>query len=174
MRKGFTLIELMISVVILSILMLFLYKSYSGLNKSNKIFAEEVQKVSKIERLKKVIYLDYGLAIKTDTNSSAIKIINQEKNEDVVFMQTSNSIHNRVNPYVAYILKEDKLYRLESLKEFTNYPLESNLEFDNDYLGEFKIFRAYESKNGKTGTYLVHLKSKKDKEILLKLKILND
>ena len=56
MRKAFTLIELMISIVILTILMLFLYKSYAALNKSNTLLSQEVQKISKIELLKEVIY----------------------------------------------------------------------------------------------------------------------
>jgi len=173
MRKAFTLIELMISIVILSILMLFLYKSYAGLNKSNIVFAEEVQKVSKIERLKKVIYLDYSLAIKTDINSSTIKIINQAKNEDVIFMQTSNSIHNRVNPYVAYIVKKEKLYRLESLKEFREYPLGTDSEFVVDELGNVKSFRVYKSREASKELYLVHMAFKEENEILLKIKVLN-
>ena len=173
MRKAFTLIELMISIVILSILMLFLYKSYAGLNKSNKIFAQEVQKISKIELLKKVIYLDYSLAIKNDTNGSIVQVLNQDKNEDVIFMQTSNSIHNRVNPYIAYIVKEEKLYRLESLKKFTEYPLGTDSEFVVDELGDVKSFRVYKSREVSKELYLVHVVFKKENEILLKIKVLN-
>ena len=173
MRKAFTLIELMISIVILSILMLFLYKSYSGLNKSNKVFSDEVAKVSKIQLLKKVIYLDYSLAIKNDVNGSIVQVLNQEKNEDVIFMQTSNSIHGRVNPYVAYIVKEGKLYRLESLKRFREYPLEADSEFVVDALGDVRIFRVYKAQATSKELYLVHIEFKEENEILLKIKVLN-
>ena len=43
MRKAFTLIELMISVSILSIMMIFLYKSYASVNMSNKFYEKEVE-----------------------------------------------------------------------------------------------------------------------------------
>jgi len=167
MRKAFTLIELMISIIILSVLMLFLYKTYSGLNRSNKIYEVEVQKIKKIELVKKVIYLDISLGI-----TDKVKIINQSKTEDVFFMQTSHSIHDRVNPYLAYIVKDKKLYRLESLKEFKDYPLSVDSEFDGDYLGEVKIFRLYKSKE-KSGSYLVQVIFEKEDEILLRANILN-
>ncbi|HIC13491.1 MAG TPA: prepilin-type N-terminal cleavage/methylation domain-containing protein, partial [Sulfurimonas sp.] len=41
-KSAFTLIELLISIAILSILMLFLYKSYANLNRSNILLHEEV------------------------------------------------------------------------------------------------------------------------------------
>jgi len=172
MRKAFTLIELMISIVILSMMMLFLYKSYAGLNKSNKTFVNEVEKISKTELVKKVIYLDYSLAIKSDSNTT-VQIINQDKKHDVVFLQTSNSIHERINPYVAYILKEKKLYRLESLKEFVEYPLGADSEFVADELGDVESFRIYPSKESAKGLYLVHIVFKDKSEMLLKIKALN-
>lgn len=173
MRKAFTLIELLISIVILSILMLFLYKSYAALNKSNQIFEEELKSVTKIELLKKVIYLDLSLAVQSDTNGTAIQILNQDRDEDVLFLQTFNSIHDRVNPYVAYIVKEKKLYRLESLKRFREYPLGADSEFVVDELGEINSFRVYKSKDSTQELYLVHLSFKEESEILLKIKVLN-
>lgn len=166
MRKAFTLIELMVSIVILSIMMLFLYKSYAGLNKSNKVFSKELQTISKTELIKKVIYLDFTLA-------KSINILNQDKKEDVVFLQTTHSIHNRINPYVAYIVKEKKLYRLESLKEFQEYPLGVESEFVVDELGSVKSFRVYASKEKSKNLYLIHLLFKDISEVLLKTKALN-
>ena len=166
MRKAFTLIELMISIVILSIIMLFLYKSYSALNHSNRTLKEETLKIQKYELLKKTLYLDFSLA-------QEIKIINQDKKEDVVFMQSKNSVHKRYNPYIAYIFKDKKLYRLESLRPFKEYPLNVDSEFVTDELGECKSFRVYKSRDVKRGTYFIHILFKKDEEILLKVKQLN-
>ena len=166
MRKAFTLIELMISILILSILMIFLYKSYAGLNKANKIFQTETEKLSKFELLKKTLYLDFTLAQKITTN-------NQEKTQDLVFLQTPHSIHNRINPYVAYIVKDKKLYRLESLKELKEYPLGVDSEFVVDTLGEVKIFRVYKSKEASQNLYLIHIEFESEDEIILKVKALN-
>ena len=154
--------------MILSILMLFLYKSYAALNKSNSLLAIETIKLKKTEMIKKSIYLDFTTAI-----SKSVKIIQQDTKEDVVFIQTKNSLHKRINPYVAYIMKEHILYRLESLKPFKEYPLGADSEFVADKLGEVKIFRTYKSHDTKNELYLVHILFKDKSEILLKMKVLN-
>jgi len=166
MRRAFTLVELMVSVVILSIMMLFLYKSYSGLSKSNKIFETEVQKVSKHEKIKELLYLDFTLA-------NTITIQNQDNKEDVVFLQTLSSIHRRIKPYVAYIVKEKTLYRLESHRAFVEYPLAADSEFVVDTLGEVDSFRVYPSRETTSNLYLIHTLFKSKEEILLKVKSLN-
>ncbi len=173
MRKAFTLIEMLISVVILSIMMLFLYESYSSLNRSNVFYKEKAQNISQEQIKKRVMYLDFALAL-----SDSIKIINQDKHEDVVFMQSANSIHRRHNPYVAYIVNDHKLYRLESLNKILEYPLGNDDEFTADYMGEVEDFRVYKTLN-KVGDsipqiYLLNVNFKEENDILLKIKVLND
>jgi len=168
-RGGFTLIELMISISILSIMMIFLYQSYASLNASNKNLKNEIISITSVQKLKKVIYLDFSVAL-----HKSVKIENREKTEDAVFFQSSNSIHKRYNPYIAYIVKEDKLYRLESLKEFKGYQLAMDSEFDVDYLGEVESFRIYKSSNDKKEIYLVHVDFKNFEDILLKIRVLNE
>ncbi len=168
-RGGFTLIELMVSISILSIMMIFLYQSYASLNASNKNLKNEITSITSIQKLKKVIYLDFSLAL-----HKSVKIENREKTEDAVFFQSSNSLHRRYNPYIAYIVKENKLYRLESLKEFTEYQLALDSEFDVDYLGEVESFRVYKSSNDKKEIYLVHIEFKNSEKIILKIKVLNE
>ena len=166
MRKAFTLIELVISIVILSIMMLFLYKSYAMLNRTNALLTDETQLIAKKELLKKVIYLDLTLAM-------SINILNQSKTEDIVVLQTANSIHKRFNPFVAYIIREKKLYRIESLRPIRSYPLSADSEFVADELGNAEIFRVYKSKDSKKDVYLTHIKFAKKDEILLKVRALN-
>ena len=159
----------MISITILSIIMLFLYKSYATLNISNQNLKFESQSVEIIQKIKKVIYLDYSLALANST-----VIINRGKNEDFVYMQSSHSIHRRFNPYIAYMIKEDRLYRLESLKPFTEYQLSSDSEFDIDFVADVKSFRVYKSTDTQKSTYLVHINLKSSAEILLKINNLNE
>jgi len=169
MRKGFTLIELMVSITILSIIMIFLYKSYAELNLSNKIYTKKLEEIKKIELIKKVIYLDFTLS-----KYKSVNIINQEKIEDTVFFQTTNSLHNRINPYVAYIVKDKKLYRLESLKKIEEYPLVADSEFVSDFLGEVKSFRVYSATDLNKAKYLVEIDFEAENDILLKIKALNE
>ena len=168
MKKAFTLIELLISIVILSILVLFLYQSYASLNRSNDTLAQQREKITKEELLRKTLYLDFSVAF-----VPTIKILHQSKTKDVVFLQSPHSVHDRINPYIAYIVKDKTLYRLESLKPFKKYPLTSDSDFVVDTLGKVKIFRVYKSKDKKNEVYLLHVIFEKEGEILLKVKVYN-
>lgn len=166
MKKAFTLIEILIAITILSIMMLFLHKSYSSLNTSNSFYKNELGQIKNGYLKKKLLFLDFSLAHKGKT-----KILNQNTKEDVVFMQSSNSIHKRHNPYIAYIIQDSKLYRLESIHKFKEYPLSVGGEYIADCLGKINSFRVYPSK-GDEASYLLHVDFKEDEDILLKIKSL--
>lgn len=172
-KGGFTLIELMVSITILSIMMIFLYKSYSSLNRTNSIYKKEVSTIQDEQMRKKVVYLDISLAL-----HNSVEIINQDKKIDILFFQSSHSLHRRYNPYIAYIINNGKLYRLESLIKFKEYPLSSDMEFDVDYLGEVNSFRIYKSKEVIDSKipeiYLVDIDFKDRDDILYKIKLLNE
>ncbi len=169
MRKAFTLIEMMISVVILSIIMLFLYESYASLNRSNIFNEKKVDLITSQQQKKRVVFLDFSLAL-----YKSVKILNQDKGEDVVFMQSSNSLHKRYQPYIAYILKDKKLYRLESLKEFKEYPLAVDSDFTVDFMGKVESFRVYKSTQEGSENYLISINFVQENNILLKVKPLNE
>ena len=172
-RTAFTLIEMMISIVILSIMMLFLYQTYASLNKSNAIYAKKAFSIESEQLKKRVLYMDFSLAI-----YKSVKILKQDKNEDIVFIQSANSLHQRFNPYVGYIVNDEKLYRIESLKELKEYPLGVDDEFVVDYFGEVNSFRVYESdKNSDANasqSYLINVDFKQEDDILLKIKAFNE
>ena len=166
MRRGFTLIEMMVSIVILTILMLFLYKSYGELNRFNTLLESESSKIERLERIKKTLFLDITLA-------QSVTIYNNDTKEDVLFLQTKHSLYGRVNPYVGYLVREGALYRIESLKELKEYPLDAESEFVAERVTEVKSFRIYPSKVDGSALYLVHIELKEGEEILLKVKALN-
>jgi len=112
------------------------------------------------------MFLDFSLAL-----DKSVKILNQDKKEDIVFLQSSNSMHKRYNPYIAYIFKEQKLYRLESLKPFNEYPLGVDAEFSSEYFGEANSFRVYKSDANATESYLIHTDFKDEEDLLLKVKV---
>lgn len=171
-RNAFTLMEMMVSIVIFSIMVLFLYKSYAQLHVTNNFFADKSQELGSYLKKKQTVYLDFTLA-----HYNSIKILNQNKEEDVVFMQTNNSLYGRIHPYVAYIKKDKELYRLESLRAFENYPLKSDSDFFGESLGEVKGFRIYEQsgdKNNSITSYVVHIDFVKEGELLYKVVPLNE
>lgn len=166
MRKAFTLIELMIAIVILSIIMVFLYKSYAELNLQNKVYETQAKEIKHLEQIKRVLFLDFALSL-----SKSVHILPQDPKTDIVFLQSSHSIHNRINPYVGYIVKDKRLYRIESLTALQSYPLDLGVEFDVDELGEVENFRIYQGKKD-SRAFISDLLFSDKQRILMKIKSL--
>lgn len=162
MKKGFTLIELMISITILSIIMVFLYKTYADMNVSNKIYLENKNKLDKFEEIKKITFIDLLTAL-----NSSIKVVKENKNIDTLFMQTPHSLHRRIMPYVTYIVKNYKLYRVETLYPFSNLSTTKN-SFDVDFIGNVKKFKIFTSKQ--KNIYFLDIEFSNNKKILQKIK----
>ncbi|WP_188108593.1 PulJ/GspJ family protein [Sulfurimonas lithotrophica] len=171
MRSAFTLIELLISITILSILMLALYKAYDALNISNEIYKEKSQAIKSIELKKRTIYLDFALSVKKD-DKDRVTYLEKDTEEDIVTFAGSNSIHKRYNPYITYLVKNKILYRVESLQEIKEYPFAADIRADIDVMGEVKKFKVFKSKNN--DSYLIDARFKDENNILLKVKALNE
>lgn len=172
-RSAFTLVEMMVSIAILSLMMLFLYKSYAQINQDNEIFKTKSLQTQEEFLRNKTLFLDLTLA-----TAKSITILNQDKQSDIVFMQTSNSLYGRINPFVAYIKKDKKLFRLESLKPFKEYPLNSENDFIGEMFATVESFRLYsEDRDANTtnaSSYLLHVTFEKDDTLLYKIQLLNE
>jgi len=164
MKKAFTLIEMLISISLLSVITIFLYQTYASLQSSNRFYGEELSEASREQKLRKTIYLDLALSV-----PGSIKLINIDKNSDVIIMQSSHSVHRRIMPYTAYMLKNSRLLRIESSQELF-YPLSGEEEMVIDDLSELKIFRVFQKENA----FLVHLEKKDEKMMLFRTNRLND
>ena len=163
-RSAFTLIEMMIAISLLAIISVFLYKSLSQLNHSNKFYGEKLQRIVDSQKMLNLLYLDLSLV-----KHNAMKVDNQDREFDHLYFQGSNSIHNRIEPYIAYVIQEKHLYRLESSLKLT-YPILSDTEMSVDDLGLVENFRLYATKTH----FLVHLKQPSKDEILIKVRKLNE
>ena len=170
-KRAFTLIEMLISVAIFSVMALYLYKSYAELNISNKALSENKEELSEAMRVKKRLYIDFLTAIK-----GSIQVIAQDREHDIVFMQTPHSLYGRIHPYVAYIAKDKKLYRLESLMPFSEFPLSTDSDFKAEFLGDIDSFRTYIKSGGEDQKqeYLLYLKFKDQEPIIYKVAGLNE
>ena len=92
-------------------------------------------------------------------------------------LQSSNSLHNRFYPFVAYLVKEGTLYRLESLRKLS-YPFDAQTSADVDEVGKVKRFRIYKAlkkeSNQAVGYYLVDIEFADGERILYKIRSLNE
>lgn len=164
MRKGFTLVELMVSIAILSIIVIFLYQSYAQLLSQNRHYEQALEKLQKYQKIKKLLYLDILLAKERD-----FRIEHQDKQYDSLFFQTKNSIFERIRPYVAYVVKQHRLYRIESL-----LPIRLPLDMDQtgvdvNEIGELEYAHVYRSSDEAQG-FLVEIKLKDHAVFVLKIK----
>jgi len=168
MRRAFTLIELVMAVLILSILLIFLYKSYADLNRSNRVYTEAAKQLDTKARLKKSIYLDLLLASKES-------ILHEQEDQkfDFISFMTEHSLHRRIKPYVSYVVKEHILYRLESREQIKSQDIGTDIAFDIDKIGNVEKLKFFPEKKDKRAFYLLDLRLKGEEQVLLKIKVLN-
>ena len=154
MRRAFTLIELMISVVLLSIIVTFLYQSIAQLQNSNMQLLNNTNKNIKRENLLKVLYNDF-------INAQSFKLIEKDNDMDGFVLQSSNSFYEMSMPFVRYQVSDGLLRRIES-------PV-VELNFDNNFfrfdtlMDELQSLKVYE----KEGHYLIYVKSEGMEDIYL-------
>jgi prepilin-type N-terminal cleavage/methylation domain-containing protein len=131
-KKGFTLIELIISIALTAIILVFLYQSMHGISKTNNFYKTKLDDFSQTNRLVFLLYNDILLSKNKDANNSTTKLENT--NISTFILKTKHSIKGFFNPFVTYVLfkKEKVLYRLESLAK-VELPLDEQSIFITRY-----------------------------------------
>jgi len=148
MKKSFTLIEVLISVTILSIIFFYLSGFLKNLNKTADVMNSLSDSRKAKETVLKVLYYDLLNADKVS--------LEQKKNKTYVKLSTSNSLHGMAHPYVYWYVKKGALIRAETPKEYNVSMQNGNYYLDKLALN-VKIFKIYKN-NGK---YFVYLDDKK-------------
>jgi len=150
MKKSFTLIEVMISIAIFSLLVLFMSKVVSNLNISVNILKNDYSTKTKQQYLIKTLYADI-------LNKKWIKIVNHNKNYSIVYLQTSNSLYNIPMPYVVWYVskKQNSLMRLECSQKCE---LPTNIGWLDKFDKGVKIFKIYQKQN----KFFIFIKDKKE------------
>ena len=151
MKNSFTLIEILLSLMILSILFLAMNGVIKGVKVSEKRLNSYFDSSKNEEVLIKTLYLDI-------INSTSIKIIHSKNIDyDRIYLITSNSLYNLIYPNVLWYVskKQNSLIRVESPKKIV-LPSD-NLFFLDKFKSNVKLFKIYK----KGGKDLVILKAKK-------------
>jgi len=142
MKKAFTLIEIMLAIMILSILLLAINNIIANL-KSTKDFLQNISKrENKNELFIKTLYYDI-----LNSNSMTVKH-SFNSDYDRIYINTQNSLYGLINPYVVWYVskKNNSLIRVESPVKIT---LPNDRVFFADKFAEnVKIFKIF-SKNKK-------------------------
>lgn len=141
MKKGFTLIEVLVSVVLIGLIVVFLYNAIGILKTSNDSFSNKNAILKERDFLFSTLHRDIFESIE------AKKLTTQNSDFDILKLKTKNSFHDIINPFVVYIVAKDekRLLRLESSKEIAIPILADKVyELYADEMGAgVEIFKVY-------------------------------
>jgi len=109
-RRAFTLIELMVSIALTVIVVLFLYKALATQEISNKVLAKNAASLHQTDQIFDLLYRDF-------LESNETKIATTfNKDYNILYLSTRNSLHDIPVAHVVYYVnaKDKTLVRLES------------------------------------------------------------
>lgn len=141
-KFGFTLVEVLISITLLSLVLMALYKSADILRKSNLHLFHHLEKSSHILKGSKTLYMDL---IHSDHN---ITIKRENKFHRLTINHTTHSLHGlNIAKVVWLVYKEDNiLLRIEGGK--FHIPLKSEERVEIDMVSKnLELFKIYKSKD---------------------------
>ncbi len=166
LKKSFTLIEVLISIVLLLIIVVFLYQSLDISEKSNKFFNQKLVEQTNKTKIKDIFFKDI-------VHSYAIKnSISEYKNNKILFyLKSSNTYHNAFYENITYFVsKENNLLRIESLKKFNIRKLNDDF-FDKAFVDIIaKNVKQFKVINKNKKQYAIYLEFKDESDIMFVFK----
>ncbi len=142
MKKSFTLLELIISITIFSIIVVFLYKTIDQTRHSNNLFTDKKEALEESNHLHNVFLEDFA-------ESSNVMISYDKDKNAIVKIVTNNTYHNAFFNNVTYLIsKTKKLTRMESYQAFNELePI--SLDFEANSYVDFLLedIELFEVKN---------------------------
>ena len=159
MKKSFTLLEIIISITIFMILLLFLYKVLDQTKYSNYLLKDKKEDIKSINHLHNILFEDIAESIKN------IVLIKDKNNNSMIKFESSNTFHNPFYTHITYFIsKENNLIRMESLNKFEE---KKNIDifYENVYidilLKNIEYFEIKENKGNKSIVFAIKQKNKK-------------
>jgi len=146
LKKAFTLIELIISIIIFSLILTFLYSTVNNLNLSNEFYRAKKVEFDEKEKLVKLLYLDISKA-------KEVKILNPlDRQFSIVSIKETQSIYGPSRANVLWFVNKNEniLSRIESYDEIKN----DGVFLGNEQLGiiplgsKCETFKLFKQQNG--------------------------
>jgi len=140
-RKAFSLIELIISIALLSIIIFFLYSTTSSLQKRNKIFSKKEDSIEKNEKILNLLYDDIFESNELNISGKEYSVLN---------LQTKSSIFNIEFPNVTWLVSRNNntLLKFESKLNFSQMNVDNNSYYHISKVAQqCEKFLIYQSKD---------------------------
>ncbi len=125
-KNAFSLVEILVSIMLFSIIIIFLYHTLDISIKSNQFYSTKLSDKQKRNNIKKILFLD--LINSENLNKNIIQDTNKNT---ILSIQSNNTYHNPFYTNITYLLtSKDNFIRVESKKKFNTKEL--NEEFFKD------------------------------------------
>jgi len=112
-KKAFTLLEVVISITIFMIILLFMYKVLDDTRLTNSKFEKHIYKKEDINNLYRIVAEDVAESIKT------IAISPDRDKNSIVLLESNNSYNNPFYSHITYMISSNNhLVRIESKEKF--------------------------------------------------------
>jgi len=140
-KLAFTLIEVLISITLLSLVLMALYKSADILRNSNLHLFRYLEKSSNVLKGSQTLYMDL---MHSDHN---ITINKENKFHRLTINHTTHSIHGLAHAKVVWLVYKEKNTLLRIEGGAFHMPLKSEERVDIDIIGNhLELFKIYKSK----------------------------
>jgi hypothetical protein len=179
--------ELMVSIVLIVLIVLFLYGAIGSMKFSNQTFAKHDQQENNRTKIFELLYKDMIQSVSSRATPT------KDKKFTFIELQTKNSLHEIAMPYVTYFVhaQSDSLIRLEAAKKIV-LPISYEDRFAihaDTILNDVSAFNIYFSSSesnattedsnasdtnstGNTRTALIYIEAKSlEKNLLVELAI---
>ena len=140
-KKGFTLVEVLISITLLSLVLMALYKSTEILRKSNLHLFEYLQRSTKSLKGTRTLFMDI---MQADNN---ITIKEEEKFHRLTLDNTGNSLYGQAQAKVVWLVYKEKNTLLRVEGGVYDIPLKNEQHVEIDVIAKnIELFKIYKSK----------------------------
>jgi len=161
-KRSFTLIEVIISITLFSIIIVFLYSTLNITQKSNQVFKDELNKNIAKEDIKFIFFEDLI------NSKNSIKIYEDKDKNTILTFSTNNTFHNPFYTNITYLLsRKNNLLRIESNLPYDSKKIYQFKDNENRYIdkisSDIKLFKVYhDNKNNKKYTIYILYNNEKD------------
>jgi len=165
LKRGFTLVEILISIVLFSIILVFLYEVLDSNSKHNKHYEKIID--NKIDN-----FLLEDIVLQDFLNSEGNITISEDKNKNsLISFKSSNTYHNPFYNYITYMLvnNEDvqELVRLETKQIFKKTQINAILDSSYIDIVNKDVIKFILTKDIEQKKYMLYIEFKDKTSLLL-------